>query len=564
MEAPDLEKVLEELQDLKKNISPLLMFVNEMRDLKTTQKDAGFLQGLTLKIKDEVLKDVSALNFPLKTSISELHKEIEFNQNEMHNKFDYFQGSLVEFDALTAQTNESIGQVKGHLNKFYDKIDEVRKELEDKSPVSDMNEIKHKIKSFALQNEIDMLKSDLSYKAPKDSIEKLNNYLKNIEKSIAQHVDRNDLDDIKTEIQLKVESYMDLNCLMREDFFSFKDTYLASKLKSDDDFKGLIHKVDAQNQVLKKNLNKLQEELREKPWKKNIAKVKKELATRAKLVDFKDLENAVYPKLNVCKENIETFAKKVSVFEGILLRYDEILLEKASKDDVKLINSMLELLTKKSEFLETKQNFLKQFQSTDSEIQNLLTSVKSIESSIVSLFSRLEHLKKESKEAASVASSLNMIKTGLDEKVDKIDFYQLIDQTGRKEEVEMLIGKFEVFHKQIELITILSQSLCRTMLSNGESSTIIIKQRQDLYKKMGGLLSWVNGEGPRIRSPVPLRGSPLVRPELYLCREDSLKTISKTSRNATTRIKMRPKRYTPRPVFSSFDLPMGAILQPQV
>ena len=564
-ESVENQIILEEIENLKKIISPVLSFIGDLRDLKVRNKippdsHVNMTNLLSMTIKDDILKEVSALNYPIHSSISDLNRHIGNNHRDMQDKFDILQGTLLEFDAISTQTTESVNHVRGHLNKFYDKIDDIRKELEDKSSLEEVNDIKQKIKQFSYQSDVEAIKKDLIYKAPRDSIEKLSKQIKTLETTIENYVDKSNLEDIKSEIQFKLEAYVDLNFLNQEDFLSFKESYNLTKTKIDEDFKGLIHKFDTQHQVFKKSLSKLHEEFAEKPWKKGMQKVQQEVKLCSRLGDFKDLERAVYPKLVAYKDEVDIFAKKIYTFEAILQRYDEILLEKASKDDVKLINNQILTLTKSSDFKETTIDIRRKISGMECEIQDLTQLLKVLDSTAASLATRIENLKKENKEAASVASNLNSIRAGLQEKVDKIDFHQLIDNTGSKEEMSIVIEKIEKFQKQFELITILSHTLCRTLLNSGESSALIAQQRQDVYRKMAGLLNWVNGEETRVKSTIPWKASPMVRPELFLYRDESLKSIATSARNTTTRVKMRPTRYTPRPVFSSFDLPVGSIL----
>ena len=269
-ETQENESVLEELKNLKKSIVPMVSFMNEFRDLKLKNKisvdsHVNIFNLLSSNIREDVLKDVMSLNSTIKESIEETKEMIVNNQKEMYNKFDYFQNNLLEFDALTGQINESVTQVRGHLTKFYDKFDQIKKDVDEKSSVDDLNEIKLRIKHYAFQSDLDSLKLDIFDKAPKDSIERINRALVRLEGNINRFVDKTDLDSIKRELKLEVEAYVDLNYLLREDFASFKEINSLIKQKADDDFKGLIHRFDNQNRMIKDALEKNTAKLKNKP-----------------------------------------------------------------------------------------------------------------------------------------------------------------------------------------------------------------------------------------------------------------------------------------------------------
>ena len=63
--------------------------------------------------------------------------------------------------------------------------------------------------------------------------------MRKIEENIQNCVDKSNLEDIKKSIKFDVEAFVELNCLLREEFGNFKDVYSAQKSKNDDDFKDL-------------------------------------------------------------------------------------------------------------------------------------------------------------------------------------------------------------------------------------------------------------------------------------------------------------------------------------
>ena len=146
--------LIEELKSIKNMITPMTALIQEFHDLKRKSKisensSISLIKLLTIVIKEDVMNDVALLNQSTKTSIYDIETSIETNQREVINKFEVFEGNLVAFDSITTQLNEAVTHVKGLLTSFYDKFDQIRSELDEKSSKDDLNEISKKLKLFA-------------------------------------------------------------------------------------------------------------------------------------------------------------------------------------------------------------------------------------------------------------------------------------------------------------------------------------------------------------------------------------------------------------------------------
>lgn len=553
------ELILEEIRGLKRSIAPMISFIEELKDLKIKNKipltsNIGSLSLLIADVRQQVMNDVFAANYSLKSSLSEVQELFTVNQRDVMDKFDYIHQNLLDFQTLDSQNKESVLSIKGQMAKFHDKMDAFRKDLDEKSSLEDISEIRKKIKLFAFQYDLEALKVEVSEKASRDSMNKLEKRLNRLEGFLDNFIHKSNLDEIEQNIRLKVEAFMDLNCVSRDDFSEFKAYYSMAKLKVDEDLKNLNNKFEVQTKNFRENNAKVQQKLSDKPWKKDNEKIRAEMLGYSKLADFKDFENKINPLIGSYEQKMTIFTSKINEFEIIVERYDEILLEKASKDDIKQIKSQLPTFVTLNNFDEGNKKLTIKTINLTKDLEDLNSTIKSHENTLSSLSNRIESLKKDSKETLNIISILNSVREQISEKADKIDFHKLLDIMGKKENIDKINDRIDCIQKQIELNAILSQTLCRTLIAAGESSSVVVRQRQDVYRKMTGLVGWISGEEPRVKSTVPWRGTPLVKPELYLFREDSLKHLPKSARNNTATIRMRPKRYTPRPMFSSLDL----------
>ena len=65
---------------------------------------------------------------------------------------------------------------------------------------------------------------------------------------------------------------------------------------------------------------------------------------------------------------------------------------------------------------------------------------------------------------------------------------------SRKSELLPISESTALFKKQLELSVVLIQSLCRTLIKNGENSFTVQKKREELLSSLNSLANWISGE----------------------------------------------------------------------
>ncbi|OMJ75362.1 hypothetical protein SteCoe_25518 [Stentor coeruleus] len=554
MEEPnDNFDIIEQTKLLKQMLIPVMSLLQDFRELKVRNRlspdsNISILSLLSSNIKEDVMKELKKIKSSTKNSISNVEQNIDNKFKDVYSQIDDAQKNLLNFEAMTTQITDSISNVRGHLNTFYDKFDAFKAEIDERALITEVSEIRIRCKQYALKQDLDELKLEVFDKAAKTHVEKIDTRLNYLDTCMGNYIDKNHIEEIKSELKIQAEAYVDLNCLLREEFISFKDQYSSAKFKSEDELKRLTHKIDTANKQLKESINEVASKLAKSPWKREIEKLDYAISFCAKSSELKKHEEDVYPLLSKFSMQVKDCVEKIAKFENIVMRYDEILLDKASKDDIKFLKTQLPLYVTMNEFKDEKVKIDHKFMWMQDEIETLHSSIKNLDTSTSNLSLRCDQLKKEQKEVSDFATSIEKLKEAIKEKADKMDVHKIIDVMSTKTQFEHLLCQVEIIHKQVELGIILNHTLCRTMINNGEESSNLIIQRKDIYKKMSGLVSWVTGEEHRIKSLVPSRATPTLKNELYLFKEDSFKNLNKTTyntRNNTARIKMRPKRFTP-------------------
>lgn len=215
-------------------------------------------------------------------------------------------------------------------------------------------------------------------------------------------------------------------------------------------------------------------------------------ATRDELAALKD---HIDPLISDFKVEVDHFKYKIQKNDLVLERFDEILLEKAAKDDIREIRGLLELLARKDDFIETSEIQHKDIDVLKSQIKQLFTKTEETKELFSAMAYKLDIIKRENHDVTQISYKLQNFKEIIETKADKSEIFGIYDLMGRQDDVTNLEIQTSKIKRQLELNCVMMHSMCRTLLKSGEPPPVIRKQRFDLFKNIGVLVNWVNGEG---------------------------------------------------------------------
>ena len=190
------------------------------------------------------------------------------------------------------------------------------------------------------------------------------------------------------------------------------------------------------------------------------------------------------------------FNKRIEGFDRVLERYDEILLDKASKDDVSEIKDLLPKLLLAADFDHYKIIDAKQKEMLDDKINKSHASVNEIDAQIEKFNEAYKNFKILNKEFLSKFNSIKEFEYRLDSKADKSDIYAMFDYTARREEVKLATQAIEVFHKQLEISVMFQLVTIKTILKSNETAVMKNRQRIEAYNNLNALVEWISNSIP--------------------------------------------------------------------
>lgn len=491
----------QEFYDLRLALSPLLVFVDDIKALKKSRRISeestiSLISLLALEIKEDIITTVRSLQMEESKKLKEVETQMKELQKETRDKI-YDQSQLLtnlemDFHSLGDMISRQGGFIENQNKNF----DVFKKDLNEKASSNDLLEFKKTLKRYTPIGDFNHLSNQVLELASKSSVELIRKELINLEKRVKIFVTQEELVDAMKKSEDALKNFMGKKFLQIDKFEEEKVFTVKRFDRLEEDIQTLFQKIENFGDALRKKVKEIFDAIKKRPWDSDVQHLQNQIDECSSKSEFRTLVNFVNPKIESFSYTITEMNGKVYQFERVLERYDEILLDKASKDDVRQINSKLPsfaLLTKlndlndriKSESVYNSQKFVEIVSRAEDQATNIST-----------IFQRIEAIRRDNMEVSSIASTLINFSEKLTEKADKSDIYLIYDVMGRKEDILAIKEVEELSKKQVEMIVIILQSLCRTMLKGGEAPADISKQRFHLYRNLNKLLSWINGEDP--------------------------------------------------------------------
>lgn len=498
-----LNSVQNELNFLKSSLNPVFIFLQEIQELK---KKRNISQSnsitssalLLLDIKEDVLKDVTKLQISTEEKLAEIQQEIQHEIKQMQdsnaealNKFndDLYGISLNSKDLLT-----SLNAVKNTTGENTLYIKEFRKELDTRATMHNIEELRYLIKGMTplvnhenLKSRVSECSSIYQHQTLQKKAEKLKFNLKNCIKT--EELDRKFREFTMTLLKDFSQSYVTMGT-----FEAHQSKTEKIFNESNEHFYGLrdyVNKLDNSNN---EKIRLVKKALESRPWKTELNVIYDELngkVTRSELDEY--LKSTSDSVKNFSKDMLK-FKGQVEHFEKVIERFDEILLEKAQKDETKKILSTIAGLAT-IESVESMKKTMCQFtQNSEDKFKGQCAIVDRILMDFDNISEKFEVLKKDNFDVSNLSTSVYEFRQTLERKADKQDIYEIYDNMCRRADFVEALESLKTLKKQVEQGTGLMFSLCRTLLETGEPAAQIKRQRYELFKNLNTLVNWIINE----------------------------------------------------------------------
>ena len=375
----------------------------------------------------------------------------------------------------SSQNLEKIEATLKQLNRKADiyELQALTKEVASMTPLSTFYQLQEWTQTLAAKSDINRLDKDLL------NIRGLINECPTIDQMLNEHakiiVDiRSEISKEKTGLSAKISEVREMIT------------------ENDGKIELTKNKIQQNNEILSKKINEVLELILERPWTQEIEDLNEKLGQKAPLNEIIDLRNLLEPKLDDFMEKFLEISFDLKEYTAVLARFDEVILTKASKEDIKAIRKMMNNVVLQS--------------ILDPMLTELFEKVKSLEEMQTVQRGGLEEARKEitgysvllsfqktqAKDHARILDNMKSLGEVIKNKADKADIYSIFDIMGYREDVIDLsnfVGSIkDMFHQAV----VLQQEAINTFLLSGDSPVTKNRHRTDIAKNLEGLLKKIS------------------------------------------------------------------------
>jgi len=241
---------------------------------------------------------------------------------------------------------------------------------------------------------------------------------------------------------------------------------------SDDKLRGLSDRLTS---IYSELTNDLKERARDADLQETKASLRK-YALRAETDAF---QQDCVPKLRFCVDSIKAFDDRLRAQDDAIQRVDEVLLDKAGKYDIVVLNSRIDQCIGKEEAMREIQ---KMYDKTDKFNEKFEMYVEK-ESQRMNAFRPPDY--------GPMFEELHQ-KVAL--KADKADLVEMYQLKANRIDSDELARLQDTIHRQLEYLSVTTFGLCKLSLTEakqGESKTIRTQQRSQVLMQSEALWHWI-------------------------------------------------------------------------
>lgn len=491
--------------------------------------DSGFVEEITERVTANLAEKIKKTKQRLKAQIQELKLALEDQKrqgNETNTELEAVKNTIIAAETEKQKQKSvfsnhltSVSEVSLKIDKFSEDINFIRTSLSDltaemslKSSVKDISRLSDKISTLCPLHYAQSLELELKLKAPMGSL--------------IEHEKRLDaaISEIRGQYAKKEQTHQELQLLdekleaglsrcVTSQYFS----RITLEMQKTSEF--LRHKIEESTGELRRRGVGMREELEQ---------MRKDVDAKASVAMYQDLKRIV----NTCASvtQVETLAGQVLGFgksiEGfrahlggsleaqdkVLQRYDELILEKASKVDFKELDMRLKAISRHIDFERRVDSMELQINSFLTLAKQHTVDVSSLSSQVDSFSKTIQNVKSEKREIAMLKSTLQDLMETIGTKADKTLISELRDHKAGAEEVARISKSLEVMFRIDKLTVVLLQHTIKYLNSVTEYKAVEYGSVEWLLKHADLVAGWMQIYEPTREDDIPTELYKLIQP----------------------------------------------------
>lgn len=494
-----ISSVQNEVNFLKSALNPIFLFLQEIQEIKKKHRisqnnSISNTAVLSMDIKEEILKDVTALQIATEEKLSDIRLEIKHFHEENTETSNKLRDDICGVSLNSKDLFSSLNNLKNQTGENSIYIKEILKDMETKATLHNIDEIRQIIKGLTPISNYETLKSRVSECASTYQHNELVKKLEKLKLKVKNSVKTEEMDSKLREFTMSLSKSFSL-CYVTSGIYEAHQNRIEKMFNDSNEhftsLKEYVNKLDSANNEKFRLIKKTMES---RPWKNELNAIYEELnrkIPRAELDEYtKDTREAVKD----FSKDMKRFKCQVEIFEKVVERFDEVLLDKAEKDETRKINIAICGLASSDTVEGIKKSISAYMRDNEVRFQTQCAIADKMKANFDYLLERFETFKKDNFDVSNFSSTVMEFRQTIDRKADKQDIYEIYDNMCKRCDFIEAYENLKTLKKQVEQGSGLMFALCRSLLETGESTTKIKRQRYELLKNFNNLMNWITGE----------------------------------------------------------------------
>ena len=497
-------------------------FIYEMYNYVGGSPDTSFISELSSNLKSTIQESI-------KNEFSEFIQEhvipsirnIEIQTAIQVSKTNEFYAELKKItDHLSIQqskANDMITLVKGSALSNLEKIENTIKQVNKKADLYELQVLSRELTSMTPLSTFYQFQEWSQSLASKSEIQRIDKDIKEVQDTVSKRPTYEDMqnENSKIIVDLKAEAAKEKTFMIRK----------IEKIKEniprlDEKIELTKGKIQQSNEILTKRINEVLELLDSKPWTPDIDEVEKVIKTKATKLELDQIKENFEPKLQDILLRSMDIERDLREYSDVMARFDEVILTKSSKEDVKVVHQMMKTFVTQMTMDPVLEIYSSKFEGIDSRLANYGKAIEDVSKEIASYSAISALLKSQSKDYTKMMDSIKIINETLKHKADKADIYNMFDVVGYRDDVISLNTNVEKLKELFTQSIVLQHETLATFVPSVDPQVTKNRHRAEIGKNLDLILRKLNPTPDRIekvaRSRKKLSSAPAIKLETTL------------------------------------------------
>jgi hypothetical protein len=462
----------------------------EIMEITGQDQNQSFIQALKSEIQNNLTLEFQMM---IDEKVIPQIRNIEMQMACQISKTNEFYSELKKItDNQSIKTNklsDLINLVKTNSTQNHDRLENFIKQLNKKAEASDLQTLAKEVAKMTPLNTFFQLQEWTQSLAPKSEISRIDKDLSKANSRISDcpTIEQMINENSKIIVDLRSELSKEKSALVAK-IYELKE--LA--IENDGKIESTKSRIQQNNDIFSKKIADVLEFVLEKPWLEEIQMLSQRIEAKATSQEIIDLKQAVEPKMDKFIFQFQEISEDLKDYSSALARFDEVILTKASKEDVKMIQKNLNNIVLQHTMDSIVEEIFKRLNTVEEASK---THKKLIEDSNkeINAFTTLANTQKtQAKDYIKILESMRNLTESIKNKADKADIYSLLDIMGYRDDVNNLNVFVEKIKDFFHQALVLQHEAMTTFLLSGDSPVTKNKHRAEIAKNLEFLMRKVN------------------------------------------------------------------------